>query len=131
MEFDIAVLSEGVHEFDMAVLSQGVHEFDMAVLSEGLHEFDMAVLSEGLHEFDMAVLSQGVHEFDMAVLSEGVELQSPELFSFPSSSGYTLHGMLYRPVTLDPGEEGKHPVLLFVYCGPQVQLVSNSYKAIR
>lgn len=58
-----------------------------------------------------------------------VELQCPELFSFPSSSGYVFHGMMYKPTNLDT--DGKHPVLLFLYCGPQVQLVSNSYKAIR
>ncbi len=54
---------------------------------------------------------------------------APELFAFPSQSGYTLHGMVYRPVALEPGR--KYPTVLFVYGGPQVQMVSNQYKGVR
>uniref|UniRef100_A0A673GKB5 dipeptidyl-peptidase IV n=1 Tax=Sinocyclocheilus rhinocerous TaxID=307959 RepID=A0A673GKB5_9TELE len=53
----------------------------------------------------------------------------PEIFSFPASSGFRLYGMLYKPHNLKPGK--KHPTILFVYGGPQVQLVNNSYKGVK
>uniref|UniRef100_A0A9J7WXE3 dipeptidyl-peptidase IV n=1 Tax=Cyprinus carpio carpio TaxID=630221 RepID=A0A9J7WXE3_CYPCA len=53
----------------------------------------------------------------------------PEIFSFPASSGFQLYGMLYKPHNLKPGK--KHPTILFVYGGPQVQLVNNSYKGVK
>uniref|UniRef100_A0A8C1LJJ4 dipeptidyl-peptidase IV n=1 Tax=Cyprinus carpio TaxID=7962 RepID=A0A8C1LJJ4_CYPCA len=53
----------------------------------------------------------------------------PEIFSFPASSGFHLYGMLYKPHNLKPGK--KHPTILFVYGGPQVQLVNNSYKGVK
>ncbi|XP_067269244.1 dipeptidyl peptidase 9 isoform X1 [Pseudorasbora parva] len=53
----------------------------------------------------------------------------PEIFSFPANSGFRLYGMLYKPHNLKPGK--KHPTILFVYGGPQVQLVNNSYKGVK
>ncbi|XP_016345025.1 dipeptidyl peptidase 9 isoform X1 [Sinocyclocheilus anshuiensis] len=53
----------------------------------------------------------------------------PEIFSFPASSGFQIYGMLYKPHNLKPGK--KHPTILFVYGGPQVQLVNNSYKGVK
>uniref|UniRef100_A0A672L9A8 dipeptidyl-peptidase IV n=1 Tax=Sinocyclocheilus grahami TaxID=75366 RepID=A0A672L9A8_SINGR len=53
----------------------------------------------------------------------------PEIFSFPASSGFLIYGMLYKPHNLKPGK--KHPTILFVYGGPQVQLVNNSYKGVK
>ncbi|KAL8609108.1 hypothetical protein ACOMHN_030449 [Nucella lapillus] len=53
----------------------------------------------------------------------------PELFSYDSVSGYRHHGLLIRPDLCRPG--AKYPTVLFVYGGPQVQLVSNSFKGIR
>lgn len=37
--------------------------------------------------------------------------------------------MIYKPHALQPGK--KHPTVLFVYGGPQVQLVNNSFKGIK
>ncbi|XP_018602281.1 dipeptidyl peptidase 8-like isoform X1 [Scleropages formosus] len=53
----------------------------------------------------------------------------PELFSFKSRSGHTLHGMLYRPHNLQPGKQ--HPVVVFIYGGPQVQLVNRRFKGLK
>uniref|UniRef100_A0A4W4E6T6 dipeptidyl-peptidase IV n=1 Tax=Electrophorus electricus TaxID=8005 RepID=A0A4W4E6T6_ELEEL len=53
----------------------------------------------------------------------------PEIFRFPAKSGFELYGMLYKPHNLKPGK--KHPAILFVYGGPQVQLVNNSYKGVK
>lgn len=53
---------------------------------------------------------------------------SPEIFSFTGTSGVKLYGMVYKPHNLVPGK--KHPTVVFVYGGPQVQLVNNSYKGV-
>ncbi|XP_065267643.1 dipeptidyl peptidase 8 isoform X3 [Emys orbicularis] len=44
----------------------------------------------------------------------------PEIFSFESSSGFTLYGMMYKPHHLQPGK--KYPTVLFIYGGPQGQI---------
>lgn len=42
----------------------------------------------------------------------------PEVFSFESSTGFTLYGMMYKPHNLQPGK--KYPTVIFIYGGPQV-----------
>uniref|UniRef100_A0A8C6PWW5 dipeptidyl-peptidase IV n=1 Tax=Nothobranchius furzeri TaxID=105023 RepID=A0A8C6PWW5_NOTFU len=54
---------------------------------------------------------------------------TPEIFNFTGKSGFELYGMLYKPNHLVPGR--KHPTVVFVYGGPQVQLVNNSYKGVK
>uniref|UniRef100_A0A8C4R8X0 dipeptidyl-peptidase IV n=1 Tax=Eptatretus burgeri TaxID=7764 RepID=A0A8C4R8X0_EPTBU len=58
-----------------------------------------------------------------------MEYQPPELFSFQCKAGHTLYGMVYQPHGLQPSQ--KHPTVLFVYGGPHVQLVSNSFKGMK
>ncbi|XP_026544838.1 dipeptidyl peptidase 9-like [Notechis scutatus] len=53
----------------------------------------------------------------------------PEIFHFHTPSDVELYGMVYKPHDLQPGK--KHPTVLFVYGGPQVQLVNNSFKGIK
>ncbi|PWA13965.1 hypothetical protein CCH79_00017003 [Gambusia affinis] len=53
----------------------------------------------------------------------------PEIFDFPGKSGFQLYGMVYKPHNLQSGR--KHPTVLFVYGGPQVQLVNNSFKGMK
>ncbi len=55
------------------------------------------------------------------------DYQSPELFSHAISSGETLYGMVFKPTNMVPRK--KYPVVLSVYGGPEVQLVSNTFKA--
>ena len=50
----------------------------------------------------------------------------PELFSHTISSGDKLYGMVFKPHDLQMGV--KYPVILSVYGGPEVQLVSNTFK---
>ena len=61
------------------------------------------------------------------VLSE--EYKPPSLFDYVSESGTKMCGMVYKPHNYEPGK--KYPTVMFVYGGPQVQLVTNSYKSIR
>ncbi|XP_069481214.1 dipeptidyl peptidase 8 [Ambystoma mexicanum] len=53
----------------------------------------------------------------------------PEIFSFQSSSGFVIYGMMYRPHRLQPGK--KYPTVVFIYGGPQVQLVNNRFKGVK
>jgi len=53
----------------------------------------------------------------------------PELFSHCISSGQKLYGMVYKPHNSVPGV--RYPVVLNVYGGPELQLVSNSFKGLR
>ncbi|XP_005990176.1 dipeptidyl peptidase 8 [Latimeria chalumnae] len=53
----------------------------------------------------------------------------PEIFSFANKSGFTLYGMMYKPHNLQPGK--KYPTVVFVYGGPQVQLVNNRFKGVK
>ena len=55
--------------------------------------------------------------------------QSPELFSFQSANGHQVYGMFCRPHNYRPGV--RYPTVLFVYGGPQVQLVTNSFKGLK
>ncbi|XP_038595974.1 dipeptidyl peptidase 9 isoform X2 [Tachyglossus aculeatus] len=53
----------------------------------------------------------------------------PEIFHFHTQSDVELYGMVYKPHNVQPGR--KHPTVLFVYGGPQVQLVNNSFKGTK
>uniref|UniRef100_A0A8C7PW32 dipeptidyl-peptidase IV n=1 Tax=Oncorhynchus mykiss TaxID=8022 RepID=A0A8C7PW32_ONCMY len=64
-----------------------------------------------------------------ASMMEAPDYKSPEIFDFPGKSGFQLYGMVYKPHNLQPGK--KHPTVLFVYGGPQVQLVNNSFKGMK
>ncbi len=56
-------------------------------------------------------------------------LKPPQIFKFQSSDGCSIYGMIYLPANYTPNV--KYPTVLYVYGGPHVQLVSNSYKANR
>jgi len=45
------------------------------------------------------------------------------------ASGHKLYGMIYKPHNTVPGK--RYPVVLNVYGGPELQLVSNSFKGLR
>ncbi|XP_054752150.2 dipeptidyl peptidase 9-like [Lytechinus pictus] len=54
----------------------------------------------------------------------------PELFTYKNSStGDDMYGLLFKPHNIEPGKQ--YPTVQFVYGGPQVQLVSNSFKGVR
>ncbi|XP_071941641.1 dipeptidyl peptidase 9-like [Antedon mediterranea] len=59
----------------------------------------------------------------------GISYVPPELVSYKNSSGDEVFGLVYKPHNLEAG--CKYPTVLFVYGGPQVQLVTNSYKGIK
>ncbi|XP_033105730.1 dipeptidyl peptidase 9-like [Anneissia japonica] len=59
----------------------------------------------------------------------GISYIPPELVSYKNSAGDEVFGLVYKPHNFEPGR--KYPTVLFVYGGPQVQLVTNSYKGIK
>ena len=56
------------------------------------------------------------------------DYQPPELFSHKISSGDKLYGMMFKPKNMVAGR--KYPVVLSVYGGPEVQLVTNTFKVL-
>ncbi|KAL5019615.1 hypothetical protein ScPMuIL_002507 [Solemya velum] len=57
------------------------------------------------------------------------DYHAPELFQFQTHAGHTSYGMFYKPHDFRP--DVKYPTVLFVYGGPQVQLVTNSFKGLK
>lgn len=57
------------------------------------------------------------------------DYQCPEIFSHVISSGDLIYGMIFKPYTIKPGV--RYPVILNVYGGPEVQLVTNTFKGMR
>ncbi|CAG0900196.1 unnamed protein product [Darwinula stevensoni] len=53
----------------------------------------------------------------------------PEVHACQISSGETLYALFFPPRNLVPGQ--KYPVILNVYGGPKVQIVTNSFKGRR
>ncbi|KAH9514886.1 dipeptidylpeptidase [Bulinus truncatus] len=53
----------------------------------------------------------------------------PSLFQYPSRAGHTSYGLYFLPRTCEQGK--RYPAVLFVYGGPQVQMVNNSFKGQR
>jgi dipeptidyl-peptidase 9 len=53
-------------------------------------------------------------------------LQSPTLITHQISSGDVLFAMVFKPHNFVPGQ--KYPTILHVYGGPEVQLVTNTFK---
>ncbi|XP_012941328.1 dipeptidyl peptidase 9 [Aplysia californica] len=50
----------------------------------------------------------------------------PSLFQYPSRAGHVTYGLYFLPRGYEQGR--RYPTVLFVYGGPQVQMVSNSFK---
>ncbi|GJQ74394.1 hypothetical protein Trydic_g21268 [Trypoxylus dichotomus] len=76
---------------------------------------------------------EGVTLIPVGFLLESAPLPSscycPELFTHQISAGPTLYAMVFRPHDYLPGR--KYPTILNVYGGPEVQLVSNTFKGMR
>jgi dipeptidyl aminopeptidase/acylaminoacyl peptidase len=54
-------------------------------------------------------------------------LKPPQIFKFQTIDNCLLYGMIFMPNNYMPNV--KYPTILYVYGGPKVQLVSNTYKA--
>ncbi|XP_014215418.1 dipeptidyl peptidase 9 isoform X2 [Copidosoma floridanum] len=57
------------------------------------------------------------------------DLFAPEIFTCKISSNDTVYSMIFKPHNFKPGT--KYPTILNVYGGPEVQLVSNTFKGMR
>ncbi|KAK8727645.1 hypothetical protein OTU49_009672 [Cherax quadricarinatus] len=75
----------------------------------------------------VSVLGDLVNE----TLSEGLrEIKSlvvPEVFTTRINSGDIIYSMVFKPHKFSPGR--KYPTVLCIYGGPQVQLVTNTFKS--
>ncbi|XP_034937846.1 dipeptidyl peptidase 9 [Chelonus insularis] len=62
-------------------------------------------------------------------VSSEIDLLAPTIHSHKISSGDTIYSMVFKPHNFKPGV--KYPTILQVYGGPEVQLVSNTFKGMR
>jgi dipeptidyl-peptidase 9 len=72
------------------------------------------------------VLNNELSSFGSGGGGECGVLKVPQLFSFYTKDNCLLYGMIYYPNDYKPGQ--RYPTVLYIYAGPHVQLVSNSYK---
>ncbi|CAG9860999.1 unnamed protein product [Phyllotreta striolata] len=76
---------------------------------------------------------EGVTLTPLGYLMESMPLvndsYSPELYTHEISSGHVLYAMVFKPHNFECGK--KYPTVLNVYGGPEVQLVSNTFKGMR
>jgi len=54
-------------------------------------------------------------------------LPKPELFTIKGENNVDLYARMFKPTNFDPNK--KYPVLVYVYNGPNVQLITNSWLA--
>ncbi|KAI4482250.1 hypothetical protein M0804_008801 [Polistes exclamans] len=57
------------------------------------------------------------------------DLFAPEIYTHKIMSGDTIYSMIFKPHNFQTGV--KYPTILNVYGGPEVQLVSNTFKGMR
>lgn len=57
------------------------------------------------------------------------DLFAPEIYTHKIISGDTIYSMIFKPHNFQPGV--KYPTVLNIYGGPEVQLVSNTFKGMR
>lgn len=67
--------------------------------------------------------------FNIVLTVPETDLHCPELYTHQISSGDILFAMVFRPHGYQHGH--KYPTVLNVYGGPEVQLVSNTFKGMR
>lgn len=81
-----------------------------------------------IHHTDWAV--EGVTLVPIGFLLESSplinEIYCPELYTHEIVSGHVLYAMVFKPHNFQPGK--KYPTVLNVYGGPEVQMVSNTFK---
>lgn len=81
------------------------------------------VLQQGMKVTDNLVFIITV--FNLFSALEG-EFYCPELYTHQISSGDLLYAMVFKPHCFQTGK--KYPTVLNIYGGPEVQLVSNTFK---
>ena len=73
-------------------------------------------------------------EATLSIINDSIDLlpglPKPELFTYQlKSSGDLVYGVIFKPEFMENGV--KYPCLLDIYGGPEVQVVSNSFKGVR
>lgn len=75
---------------------------------------------------DALAVSNPLLDNNFAVVVQHL-FKPPQIFTFTTDDGCKLYGMIYMPHNYEHGN--KYPTMLYIYGGPKVQLVNNSYKA--
>ncbi|CAG2055064.1 unnamed protein product [Timema podura] len=81
-----------------------------------------------LEPFRSRATTSALANYGTKAAPEG-ELFCPELYAHQISSGDLLYAMVFKPHNFQAG--CKYPTVLNIYGGPEVQLVSNTFKGMR
>ncbi|RUS69633.1 hypothetical protein EGW08_022607 [Elysia chlorotica] len=76
--------------------------------------------------YDSEEYASCVHLGHLTRKPVSIDYKPPVLFQYPSRAGHTAYGLYFPPHGLEQGK--RYPTVLFVYGGPCVQMVTNSFK---
>ena len=77
----------------------------------------------------MSSTSSSISVSKKSKISADGQKSSAELFSFKNQNGDDIYGFLYRPDNFDPTKT--YPTICYVYGGPSVQVVRNTFELPR
>ncbi|XP_023228429.1 dipeptidyl peptidase 9-like [Centruroides sculpturatus] len=87
------------------------------------------LVQNGSKPFNITAQSLGYLLEPPSISLSEFEYLQPELFSHSLKSGQTIYGMIFKPPFMQSNK--KYPTVLTIYGGPEVQLVTNTYKGMR
>ncbi len=101
-------------------ITQGVGQYDSAAVSpDGQRALAIHTAYGALRELvaiDCAAGTETRLTDSHPAKTKALTAAAPELFTYPNRNGQTVHGLLWKPADLQPGE--KRPLLVYVYGGP-------------
>ena len=77
----------------------------------------------------MSSTSSSISVSKKSKISAEGQKSTAELFSFKNQNGDDIYGFLYRPENFDPTKT--YPTICYVYGGPSVQVVRNTFELPR
>ena len=77
----------------------------------------------------MSSTSSSISVSKKSKISADGQKSTAELFSFKNQNGDDIYGFLYRPENFDPTKT--YPTICYVYGGPSVQVVRNTFELPR
>jgi len=77
----------------------------------------------------MSSTSSSISVSKKSKISAEGQKSTAELFSFKNQNGDDIYGFLYRPENFDPSKT--YPTICYVYGGPSVQVVRNTFELPR
>lgn len=101
-----------------------IEHTNMAV--DGIYLQSVGFLVENSGILFIYIIKYFIFNIIFFIIDINSTFQSPTLITHQISSGDVLFAMVFKPHNFLPGQ--KYPTILHVYGGPEVQLVTNTFK---